>query len=306
MDFVAIDFETANGSRSSACALGMVKVKQGVIVETWYSHIQPEPEHNWVAAINYSIHGISQTELDQAPRLAKLWPSASTFIEDYPLVAHNMSFDRSVLGASLDSCGLTFPANPLHCSLKFSKVALPGLAAYKLPYVAEHLGISGLNHHDALSDAETCAEIFIYLISNFRDIDLEQLSSRARTRVMNPIAKLGKDEWREKASAYIDSPENLINGHSFTLTGGFDIGIRDELVGLLSGLGGNWIKSTSKKTTLLVQGEESPSSFRAGAKHSIKFETAEELKSKGQDIEVIDQSQLLEMLPSELLNSLVR
>ena len=40
-DFVAIDFETANGSRSSVCSVGVVIVRDGEIVDKFYSLIRP-------------------------------------------------------------------------------------------------------------------------------------------------------------------------------------------------------------------------------------------------------------------------
>ena len=38
MEFTAIDFETANASRDSACAIGLVTVKDGVIAVS-YTHL---------------------------------------------------------------------------------------------------------------------------------------------------------------------------------------------------------------------------------------------------------------------------
>jgi DNA polymerase-3 subunit epsilon len=44
-DFVAIDFETANVERCSVCSVGIVIVKDGEIVDKFYSLIQPEPDY---------------------------------------------------------------------------------------------------------------------------------------------------------------------------------------------------------------------------------------------------------------------
>ena len=41
MDFVAIDFETANECRNSACAVGLTRVSNGEIGETDYHLIRP-------------------------------------------------------------------------------------------------------------------------------------------------------------------------------------------------------------------------------------------------------------------------
>ena len=42
-DFAAIDFETANSERSSVCSVGVVIVRDGEMVDSFYSLIQPEP-----------------------------------------------------------------------------------------------------------------------------------------------------------------------------------------------------------------------------------------------------------------------
>lgn len=42
-DFAAIDFETANHERSSVCSVGIVIVRNGEIVDSFYSLINPEP-----------------------------------------------------------------------------------------------------------------------------------------------------------------------------------------------------------------------------------------------------------------------
>ena len=44
-DFAAIDFETANGQRSSVCSVGVVVVREGMVVDSFYSLIKPEPNY---------------------------------------------------------------------------------------------------------------------------------------------------------------------------------------------------------------------------------------------------------------------
>ena len=50
-DFVAIDFETANSERSSVCSIGIVIVRDGVITDSFYSTIQPEPNIIHIGAL---------------------------------------------------------------------------------------------------------------------------------------------------------------------------------------------------------------------------------------------------------------
>ena len=56
-DFAAIDFETANGKRTSVCSVGIVIVKGGKIVNKIYRLIRPAPNYytQWTTA----IHGLT-------------------------------------------------------------------------------------------------------------------------------------------------------------------------------------------------------------------------------------------------------
>ena len=44
-NFAAIDFETANECRSSVCSVGVVVVRDGVVADSFYSLIHPEPDY---------------------------------------------------------------------------------------------------------------------------------------------------------------------------------------------------------------------------------------------------------------------
>ena len=55
MNFTAIDFETATGNRNSACAIGIVTVENGIIVDIYSALIQP-PDNKYLWC-NINIHG---------------------------------------------------------------------------------------------------------------------------------------------------------------------------------------------------------------------------------------------------------
>jgi len=67
MEFVALDFETANADMSSICQLGLVLFKDGSLLEEWKTYIDPEDFFN---EINVSIHGIDMTTIMGAPQTA--------------------------------------------------------------------------------------------------------------------------------------------------------------------------------------------------------------------------------------------
>ena len=157
-DWVAIDFETATGRRASACAVGLVYVRQGRIVGTESFLIQPPG--NAYSGFNISIHGIDPSMTGDSPTFGEVWPVVAERIGGRPVVAHNASFDMSVLRHELDHLGLRYPDLEYYCTLLLSRACWPGLHCHRLPDVASHCGIE-FQHHDAAEDARACAEILL-------------------------------------------------------------------------------------------------------------------------------------------------
>lgn len=86
-DFVAIDVETANREPSSICAIGAVKVRDGIIVDSIYTLIYPEPEY--YSRFCTAVHGITMADTQDAPNFATAWRRIYAWTEGLPLVAHN-------------------------------------------------------------------------------------------------------------------------------------------------------------------------------------------------------------------------
>ncbi len=96
-DFAAIDFETANGRRSSVCSVGIVIVRGGEIVDKFYSLIQPTP--NYYTYWTTEVHGLTRLDTDGQPTFPEVWAQIEERIKGLPLVAHNRPFDESCLRA---------------------------------------------------------------------------------------------------------------------------------------------------------------------------------------------------------------
>ncbi|UFU00789.1 3'-5' exonuclease [Radiobacillus kanasensis] len=155
MNIVSIDFETANKYRSSPCAIGIV-VSDGVkIIDEFYSLINPLMEFD---PYNIYVHGIEEVEVVDAPTFDELWPVIQKYIENGIVVAHNASFDMSVLRASLDRYQLPYPTMEYLCSVVLSKQIWPGLENYKLNQLADVHSIR-FNHHNALEDARVVVQL---------------------------------------------------------------------------------------------------------------------------------------------------
>ncbi|MBI5542920.1 MAG: 3'-5' exonuclease [Deltaproteobacteria bacterium] len=156
--FVALDFETADYQRDSACALAMVRVEDGRIVQTMNRLIRP-PRRDFVFS---HIHGITWPDVADQPDFAQLWRDFAPLLKGASfLVAHNASFDRSVLTACCRSARLEPPALPFQCTMRLARERW-NLYPTRLPDVCRSLKIPLKQHHDALSDAEACARIMMH------------------------------------------------------------------------------------------------------------------------------------------------
>lgn len=158
MNFAALDFETANSDRNSACSLGIVIVEKGEIVDQLYWLIKPP--RMYFHPINISIHGITEKDVQDKPEFNELWNEIYPHIKDKVLVAHNASFDISVLRHILDTYSIAYPEQDYYCSVTAARKTWTGLMNYRLDSVAEYLGIT-FNHHNALEDALVSAKIII-------------------------------------------------------------------------------------------------------------------------------------------------
>ena len=157
--FVAIDFETANRFRNSACAISVVRVEDGKIIDTFSQLIKPPVLH---FEFTY-IHGISEGDVVDAPTYDEVHDEVMKRIDGAGFIAaHNASFDKSVMNALCRHWGLLGPSSPWACTVKLARKTW-NLHPAKLPNVCDHLGIP-LKHHDATSDATACAKIVLAAI----------------------------------------------------------------------------------------------------------------------------------------------
>jgi DNA polymerase-3 subunit epsilon len=152
-NFTAIDFETAQGKRWSICQVGLVRVENKKIIEK--VDLLVCPPGNSYFSINTQIHGISARHTCNAPTFISVWPTIKHFIDNQTVVAHNGAFDFSCLSQTLSYYNLAIPKFHQHCTYKIYGKALKDCC--------RSYGIS-LNHHNALSDALACAQLFqLYL-----------------------------------------------------------------------------------------------------------------------------------------------
>ncbi|GAA3211764.1 3'-5' exonuclease [Microbacterium terregens] len=175
MDFTAIDFETANSSNASACAVGLARVRDGVVVATAGWLIQPPPGHDRFFELNTRIHGLRAEDVVDAKTWSEQLDDLAAFAGADVLVAHNAGFDMMVLRRACEATGDVYPPYRYVCSLQVAR-KLYDLDSYRLPSVAAAAGFIDFPHHDATADALACAHI---MIDAARRVDAEDIAALA-------------------------------------------------------------------------------------------------------------------------------
>ncbi len=159
-NFVAIDFETANNYRNSACAVGIVTVTDHIITDEYYTLIQPP--RNQYNYHNILVHGIRPEDTIDAPTFDDVYFEIKHRLQNQVVVAHNEAFDRSVLKHTMEFYDLNYSQLNLserwECTYKIFKQK--GIIPTKLSDCAQKFNLQ-LNHHEALSDAKVCAQLYL-------------------------------------------------------------------------------------------------------------------------------------------------
>jgi DNA polymerase-3 subunit epsilon len=319
LSFVAIDFETANSRRASACSLGMTKVIDGKITDQKYEIFRPPSGFEDFEPRNISIHGIKPEDIKDKPQFGNLWKQFDDFRDGLPLVAHNASFDLSVLRAALSASDLEWPELDYVCTMVLSRNIFE-LTSHSLLYVAQKANVSwdSSKHHDALYDSEISARILLSMAESREASSIKEL-----LKGMNLQAgKLFSDSWytcrnlsrsnyshhspgehRLKTGDFETNteadPNHPLFGKVIVFTGKLYSMPRPDAWKLVAAMGAIPKDGMSKSTNLLVVGEQDPFKMSPGETQSAKFREAEKLKNAGIDIEVINETDFLAYIEPE-------
>ena len=305
VDFIAVDFETANADMGSACSIGIALVEDLRIVDSFYSLIRPR--NLYFEDANVRVHGITPDMVEQAPTLNELWPDIrGMFSLHCPVVAHNAHFDMSALRLSTDA---DIPDFPFVDSMRIASPIVSG--SKSLSNCAKELCIDLRNHHNALDDAEACAEIAIcglrasdcifmweYLAKNphvqvhhFADLEPQRTFRSKKARRSYPQYIRPSDIQRT-----VECPDrnNPLCGRTIVFTGELSIS-RDQAMQLAVDVGATVKTAVSRKVDYLVVGKQDISLVGDDGL-STKEERAYALNSEGKaQIKIIGESEFLSL-----------
>lgn len=156
LNFIAIDFETANSKQDSACAMAIVLVKNNIVEKRLKFLIKP-PYYDFTFT---HIHTITWQDVCNCLNFEDTWSKVADILDSVQFIAaHNAKFDKGVLVACCKSYNIKLPQIPFVCTVEISRYIWK-IYPTNLPSVCSALGIA-LDHHEPLSDAEACAEIVL-------------------------------------------------------------------------------------------------------------------------------------------------
>ena len=165
--FIAFDVETTglDSKRDRIIELGAVYFENGDKVSDFGTLVNPKVTIKKEAS---EINKITNEMIEKAPfekeaydELTNYWNQL--FSGTIILCAHNAKFDIDFLSKTLRRLG--YNAEIIYVdTLKLSRKLIKGLPNYKQTTVAEYFGITNIEEHRAVSDAEVCGKLFIKLL----------------------------------------------------------------------------------------------------------------------------------------------
>ena len=303
LSYCAIDFETANWFRGSPCAVGLVKVIDGAVVDARRYLMRPPEGCDEFDEFNISLHGITPEMVRDEPRFAQRLPQIVAFADGLPLVAHYAAFDMGVIRDACDASGLPWPELSYTCTVVLSRVTW-SLLSYSLPWVAEAAGIGFDHHHDPDADARAAAAILLAVAAHHNATTFDDLATATSVR----LGSMGNGVWcgchrlwsggrRDVPDANRKAdPNHPFYGQEMVFTGALSSMPRAVAWDRVAEAGGHPAPGVTKNTNILVIGYQDARKLRPGEELSAKARKARDLREHGQPIEVMPELDFVRLL----------
>jgi DNA polymerase-3 subunit epsilon len=282
VDFVAIDVETANPDFASICQVGVAMFRDGTLLDTWESLVDPE---DYFDEMNVAIHGIGERTVHGAPKWQAVNELLAPWLQGHVIASHT-PFDRAAIFRACEKNGIPPPHNCTWIdTARVVRRAWPAFAkkGYGLANVTKHLNIL-FQHHNAREDARAAGEILLRAMAE-TGLTIEQWLDRA-AKPIDPLATA--------SGSRSGDPDGPLYGETVVFTGTLSMP-RREASDLAAAAGSEVDSGVTKHTTISVVGDQDIARL-SGHEKSTKHRKAEELMAQGQVIRIIGESDFRRLL----------
>jgi ATP-dependent DNA helicase DinG len=188
MRFAVLDFETTGSQAADEIIqAGLVIIDQFEIVDRYTSLVNPGIR---IPSSITTLTGISGEMVEHAPSLDQVMTEMFPLLFDCVLVGHHVAFDLGFLQKGLNRSG--FPAfdGRVLDTLDMLRILFPSLSSLQLGMVSASFGLNHERPHQADSDAEVTAQL--WMICMQRLLDLPLLTIQRLNQIFEPhISDLG-------------------------------------------------------------------------------------------------------------------
>ena len=163
--FVSLDLETTglDPAKDAIIEVGAVKFRGGEVLDTFQTFVNPGRD---IPEFIQRLTGISPHQVRRAPGFSSVTHDLRDFLEDHPIIGHNISFDLRFL----ESHGLELP-NASFDTWDLASMLLPTTTEYSLISLARLLNAQHANPHRALEDSQATQEVFVSLLRKAEELD---------------------------------------------------------------------------------------------------------------------------------------
>lgn len=290
-DYVVIDIETTglDAVYDDIIELSAVRFINNIETDRFSSLVNLDWE---IPSYITEITGITNEMLETAPNLKDVLPKYLDFLGDSILVGHNVNFDINFIYDKAEELGIKFK-NDYIDTLRFARKLLKELKNHRLATVKEYFGITSESAHRALPDCIATHECYLKL-KNRALSDYENLEAfSASFKKKNANHSYSIKNIAPNADA-VDE-DHIFYQKYCVFTGALEKMVRKDAAQLVVNIGGFCEDSVTKKTNFLILGNNDYCKSIKDGK-SKKQKKAEELKLKGQDIEIISENTFYDLL----------
>lgn len=292
-DYVVLDLETTGLSPKvdEIIEIGAIKVQDGQIVEQFQTLCKPCCE---IDEFIEETTGITNAMLNNAPNISDILENLMSFLGENIIVGHNVNFDINFIYDTMMKHKNVPFENDFVDTMRIARRALPELPHHRLSDLVEHYGIKQDTAHRALADCICTFECFEKMkedIAKDDGICLKQQVKTTKKQSAKNVSDLSKLTTENET---FDCSHPLYNRYC-VFTGELKRYSRAAAAQIVVDYGGFCQNNVTKKTNYVILGGYEGNRNLKGNKSS-KHKKAEELKLKGQDIEVVPEDAFYDML----------